>query len=92
MTVEQRTLIRPAGLTLLGRIWSAVIASFRAWRAERAERMELEALEALGPEILDDIGVRIIRTDNPPKPLASCNPHLIAAMALGASKRGRDER
>lgn len=71
-----------SGFALLSRLRSAIIAGYKTWRAEQAERAALEALEALGPEVLKDIGVTIVKTSNGPTPIAQFNPHLIATRAL----------
>lgn len=80
--VEHSVVVRPAGQTLLSRL----AARFKAWRTQQIERAEMEALEALGPEVLDDIGVRIVKTGRPPKSIAICNPHVLAAATLSTAR------
>lgn len=84
--VEHRTTVRPGVLALLDKFTALTSAKFKAWRAQRIERAELEALEALGPEVLDDIGVTIMKTGKPPRSMAVCSPHLIATTALYETK------
>jgi uncharacterized protein YjiS (DUF1127 family) len=81
--IEQRTTIRPASRGLA----SAILVLFKAWRARRIERANIEALEALGPELLDDIGVTIVRDGREVKAFAACNPHAIAMDALSRPKK-----
>jgi uncharacterized protein YjiS (DUF1127 family) len=70
---------------------SAVIrAKFKAWREQRVERAQIEALEALGPEVLDDIGVRIVNAEKPANFVPVLNPYAIVVAALfaqGPTKR-----
>jgi hypothetical protein len=62
---------------------SAVIrVKFREWRAQRMERAQIQALEALGPEILDDIGVRIEKAERPLNFIPVVNPYGILAAAV----------
>jgi hypothetical protein len=80
--LEQRT-----GTTLWSNLASAIVTRFQAWKAERIERANIEALEALGPEVLDDIGVTIVRGGKQVKAFTSCNPHAIAMEALSRPKK-----
>ena len=84
--VEHRTTVRPGVLVLLDKFNALMIAKFKASRARQIERAELEALEALGPEVLDDIGITVVKTGNPPRPMAVCSPHVIATSALYATQ------
>jgi hypothetical protein len=81
--VEQRT-----RSTLWSNLASAIVSRFKAWQAQRIERANIEALEALGPEVLDDIGVTIVRDGKRARSIASCNPHAIAMEALSRPKKG----
>jgi len=81
--IEQRATVRPAGRGLA----SAILALFKAWRARRIERANIEAPEALGPELLDDIGVTIVRDGRQATAFASCNPHAIVMEALSRPER-----
>ena len=70
-------------------IINSLNAMLRAWRIQRLERAQIEALEALGPEVLDDIGVRIVKDGMPPRSAVVSHPYVVAANAFGAStKRG----
>ena len=82
MPIEQRTTALPRGFALWSKLQSMMIASFKAWRAQRAERAALEALEALGPEVLDDIGVTIVKPSPGPRSFAASHPYLLATIAL----------
>lgn len=84
-----RTAVRPLGARRWQRLVSAIKAGFKSWRADQAEREAIEALEALGPELLDDIGVTIVRDGGGPKSIALCNPHLIATMAMSSSRKSK---
>jgi uncharacterized protein YjiS (DUF1127 family) len=84
-----RTAVRPVGARRWRRLISAITAGFKTWRADKAERDAIEALEALGPEILDDIGVTIVKEGNEPKSIARCNPYLIATMAMSSSRKSK---
>jgi uncharacterized protein YjiS (DUF1127 family) len=79
--VEYRT-----RFALFSRLTAMMSAKFKAWRAQQIERLEIEALEALGPELLDDIGVRIVKVGKPPKSIAVCNPYAISVAALSKSQ------
>jgi uncharacterized protein YjiS (DUF1127 family) len=74
------------------RLTAAIRARFKAWREQRAERAQIDALEALGPEILDDIGIRIVKGDKPANFLPVFNPYGIVAAAVFAPRPAeRDE-
>jgi len=83
MPIEQRTTALPRGF--LSKLRFMICAQYKEWRAQQMARTELEALEALGPDVLDDIGIRIVKTNTGPKPIALCNPHHIALSALSAA-------
>lgn len=83
--VEHSVVVHPASQPLLSRLAARLSARFKAWRAQQIERAEIEALEALGPEMLDDIGVSIVKSGKPPKSIAVCNPYLIATKALSTA-------
>ena len=85
--------IRTAGSPLVRYLAALVRSKLKEWRVQRLERAQIEALEALGPEILDDIGVRIVREGRPSKSMGVCHPYVIAISAMGASKsKERGER
>lgn len=84
--VEHRTTVVQPRFTLLRRFAALLGTRFKAWRAQQIERSEIEALEALGPDVLNDIGVTIVKTGKPPRPIAVCNPHVIAAAVLSTSQ------
>jgi hypothetical protein len=79
--VEHGT-IHSAGFPLFSNLNAAIRAKFQAWRARQIERAQIEALEALGPEILDDIGVSIVKADKLPKSRALSHPYVIAVTAM----------
>lgn len=91
MHVDRSVVIRPPGATFFGRLMSFASAEFSAWRTQRIERANLEALQALGPELLDDIGVKIMTTGRPAKSVAVCHAHVIAATLLAAQPTKRGE-
>jgi len=70
----------------LSRLTAAIWARFQAWREQRAERAQIEALEALGPEVLDDIGIRIVKADKPANFIPVFNPYGIAAATVFAPR------
>ena len=76
-----------ASSTLWNSLAGAIAAGFRSWRMQRIERANIEALEALGPELLDDIGVSIVRDGKEARSIAFCNPHAIAVSALARPKK-----
>ena len=87
MHVEQSA-IRPPFSSLA----AAIRAKFKAWRERQAERAQIEALEALGPEILEDMGVRISAADKPANFIPAFNPYGIVAAAVFAPRPAeRDE-
>lgn len=72
---------------------AAIRAKFKAWREQRAERAQIEALQALGPEVLDDIGVRILADEKSAHFIPVLNPYGIVAAAVFAPRQTkRDER
>ena len=82
--VEHGT-IRSAGFSLFSNLNTEIRTRYKAWRAERARHEQIEALRALGPEILDDIGVSLEKSDDPSKFIAVFNPYAIVVSALYAS-------
>lgn len=91
MHVDRSVVIRPPGATFFGRLMSFASAELRAWRAQRIERANFEALQALAPELLDDIGVKIVTTGRPVKSMATCHSHVIAATLFAAQPTKRGE-
>ena len=73
MPIEQRTTALPRGF--LSKLRFMICAQYKEWRAQQMARTELEALEALGPDVLDDIGIRIVRTNTGPKPITAPRRH-----------------
>ena len=90
--IEQRTTALPRGFALLSKLQSMICVRYKEWRAQQLARAELEALEALGPDVLDDIGITIVRTNIGPRPIAMCNPHHIALSALTVGATGKPRR
>jgi hypothetical protein len=85
--------ISSAGFPLFHKLSAMMRSKLKEWREQRLERAQIEALEALSPEILDDIGVRIVREGRPSKSMAVCHPYVIAIGAMGASNpKERGER
>lgn len=85
----EQSAIRSAGYSFAD-LFALIEAKYRTWRAQRIERAAIEALQALGPEILEDIGVRILDADKPAGFIPVLNPYAIVAAAVFAP--GRRER
>ena len=90
--IEQLTTALPRGFALLSKLQSMICARYKEWRAQQMARAELEALEALGPDVLDDIGITIVKTNTGPRPIAMCNPHHIAMSALSAAPTAKTRK
>jgi hypothetical protein len=84
-THSEHGTIRSSGFLAFDHFTAMIRTKVKAWREQRAERALIEQLEALGPEVLDDIGVKIEGNRKTPKHLTIGHPYVIAATALGAS-------
>jgi len=82
------THVRSAISSPLSALYAAIRAGFKAWRQQRAEQVQIEALEALGPEVLDDIGIKIVK-DKPTNFVPVYDPYGIVASAVFAPKSSK---